>query len=188
MSDVKVERKESLSRDEAANLLALLSRAFSAGDHADLPFGPSEVSLYIPDRVRAELEVEVEGDEVEVEIEFKWSMVEHEAGPAIAGSPAQARQGNGARKPTRSTKAHKRLAAVGSRTDVKGGNQVDRREAEKFMGPIGGLGPVAHLAAALINRPDIALQVSERERVPVDHDDVSALAHRERPGIGLNAE
>jgi amphi-Trp domain-containing protein len=111
MSDVKVERKESLSRDEAAQLLSLLSKAFTTGNHAELPFGPSEVSLYIPDRVRAELEVEVEGDEVEVEVEFKWSMVEHETGPAIAdmaASPVTARQGNGARKPTRSTRGQKR--------------------------------------------------------------------------------
>jgi amphi-Trp domain-containing protein len=115
MSDVKVERKELLSRDEAAKLLAILSKAFTAGDHADLPFGPGSVSVYIPDRVRAELEVEVEGDEVEIEVEFKWSMAEHEAAPAmgdIAASPAPARRGNGARKPTRSSKTQKALANV----------------------------------------------------------------------------
>jgi amphi-Trp domain-containing protein len=78
MSDVKVERKESLSRDDAATWLSLLARAFNtAGDHAELPFGTSSVSLHIPDRVRAELEVEVEGNEVEVEVEFKWSIAEH---------------------------------------------------------------------------------------------------------------
>jgi len=111
MSDVKIERKESISRDEAAQLLALLSKAFAVGGQAELPFGPSEVSLHIPDRVRTELEVEVEGDEVEVEVEFKWSMVEHETGSAMedmAASSASARQGNGARKPTRSTRGQKR--------------------------------------------------------------------------------
>jgi amphi-Trp domain-containing protein len=111
MSDVKLEHKESLSRDEAAQLLSLLSKAFTAGHHAELPFGPSEVTLYIPDRVRTELEVEVEGDEVEVEVEFKWSMVEHETAPAMgemAASPVRARQGNGARKPTRSARGQKR--------------------------------------------------------------------------------
>jgi amphi-Trp domain-containing protein len=110
MSDVKVERKESLSRDEAAKLLALLSKAFTAGDHADLPFGPSSVSLYIPDQVRAELEVEVEGDEVEIEVEFKWSMVEHEAALASGETPSSGdnRRGNGARKPARGPKAPKR--------------------------------------------------------------------------------
>jgi amphi-Trp domain-containing protein len=111
MSDVKIERKESLSRDEAAQLLSLLSKAFTAGEHAELPFGPSEVSLYIPDRVRTEIEVEVEGDEVEVEVEFKWSMVEHETGSPIGGmssSPARGPQGNGARKSTRSARGPKR--------------------------------------------------------------------------------
>ena len=111
MSDVKVERKESLSRDEAAMWLSLLSKAVTAGDHAELPFGPSSVSLYIPDRVHAELEVEVEGDEVEVEVEFKWSMVEHEAAPAMAEMAVplvKARQGAGARKSPRSPKTGKR--------------------------------------------------------------------------------
>jgi amphi-Trp domain-containing protein len=107
MSDVKVERKESLSRDDAATLLALLSRAFTAGDHAQLPFAPNSVSLHIPDQVHAELEVEVEGDEVEVEIEFKWSMAEHEDAPAVTSSPAKARQGSGARKSGRSSKSAK---------------------------------------------------------------------------------
>ena len=107
MSDVKVERKESLSRDEAAQWLVLLAKAFAAGEHADLPFGPSSVSLHIPDRMRAELEVEVEGDEVEVEVEFKWSMVEHHA---VAAAPVavKAQQANGARKPARASKARKR--------------------------------------------------------------------------------
>ena len=111
MSDVKVERKESLSRDEAAMWLSLLSQAFTAGDHAELPFGPSSVSLNIPDRVRAELEVEVDGDEVELEVEFKWSMVEHAAAPAMsemAVPPVRARQGSGARKSSRSSKTGKR--------------------------------------------------------------------------------
>lgn len=110
MSDVKVERKESLSRDEAAQWLVLLAKAFAAGDHADLPFGSSSVSLHIPERVRAELEVEVEGDVVEVEVEFKWSMAEHEAAPAMeemALRPAKARQGSKARKSPRSSKTGK---------------------------------------------------------------------------------
>jgi amphi-Trp domain-containing protein len=111
MSDVKIERKESISRDEAAQLLSLLSKAFTDGDHAQLPFGPSEVSLHIPDRVRTELEIEVEGDEVEVEVEFKWSMAGHEPGSAMedmAASPASARQSNGAPEPTRSARGQKR--------------------------------------------------------------------------------
>jgi amphi-Trp domain-containing protein len=95
MSDVKVERKESLSRDDAAKWLSVLARAFAAGDHAELPFGTSSVSLHVPDRVRAELEVEVEGNEVEIEVEFKWSIAEHQ-------------ENEHQEKPPRNSKARKR--------------------------------------------------------------------------------
>lgn len=82
-------------------------QAFAGGDHADLPFGPSSVSLHIPDRMRAELEVEVEGDQVEVEVEFKWSMVEHHAA-AAAPVAVKAQQGRGAGKRAPGSKARKR--------------------------------------------------------------------------------
>lgn len=112
MSDVKLERKESVSHSEAAEWLSLLSRAFTQGGHADLPFGPgTSVSLHIPDHVRAEFEVEVEGDEVEIEVEFKWSMAHHDAGSAKgdgAATQTHAGPGNGDRKPTRSAKSKRR--------------------------------------------------------------------------------
>jgi amphi-Trp domain-containing protein len=78
MADVKVELKESISREDAARWLSQLSRAFANGHEGELPFGHGTVSMKIPDRVRAELEVEVEGNEVEVEIEFKWQIAEPE--------------------------------------------------------------------------------------------------------------
>lgn len=73
MSDVKVEHKESLSREEAAGWLHVLARAFAHGGEVTLPVGSSTVELTLPERVRAEFEVEVEGDEVEIEIELTWS-------------------------------------------------------------------------------------------------------------------
>ena len=73
MSDVKVELKETVSRDDAATWLSMLCKAFGSDGHVELPLGPSMVSVNVPDRVRAEIEVEVEGDEVEVEVEFRWS-------------------------------------------------------------------------------------------------------------------
>ncbi len=79
MSDVKLERKESISREDAARWLELVSRAFAEGSDVDLPFGAGEVSLHIPDQVRAEFEVEVDGTEVEVELEFKWSTARPDA-------------------------------------------------------------------------------------------------------------
>lgn len=73
MADVKVERKQALSREEAAAWLHVLSHAFKRGGEVELPVGDGTVSLGLPEHVRAEFEVEVDGDEVELELEFKWS-------------------------------------------------------------------------------------------------------------------
>jgi amphi-Trp domain-containing protein len=78
MADVKLERKETLSRQEAAQWLSVLSKAFARGGDVTLPLGAGTVELRLPERVRAEFEVEVTGDEVEIELEFTWS---------TAGSP-----------------------------------------------------------------------------------------------------
>jgi amphi-Trp domain-containing protein len=112
MSDVKLERKESVSNDEAAEWLSLLSRAFTEGGKVDLPFGPgTAVTLHIPDHVRAEFEVEVEGDEVEIEVEFKWS-TSHHAAESASGDGAAAQVGTrpaaGKSKPARNTKSKRR--------------------------------------------------------------------------------
>jgi len=111
MSDVKLERKESVSREDAAEWLTLLSRAFAKGNHVELPFGPGSVSLHVPDWVRAEFEVEVEGDEVEVEVEFKWSTAEPGTAPpqeTVTPARARPRQGNGARQTARSPRPRRR--------------------------------------------------------------------------------
>src|ERR1700722_2350453 len=42
VSDVKVERKESVSRQDAAAWLELISRAFAEGSDVELPFGAGE--------------------------------------------------------------------------------------------------------------------------------------------------
>jgi len=102
MSDVKLERKEPVSREDAAEWLELLSQAFAKGSHIEMPFGPGTVTLQIPDRVRAELEIEVDGDEIEVELEFKWSTdhrdtVSPEEAPAAP--PGRPRRHNGAAGP-----------------------------------------------------------------------------------------
>ena len=86
MADVKLERKESLSRQEAAQWLSVLSKAFARGGEVTLPLGTGTVELRLPDRVRAEFEVEVSGDEVEVELEFKWSTARPEDDGAPSGS------------------------------------------------------------------------------------------------------
>jgi amphi-Trp domain-containing protein len=73
MADVKLERKESLSREDAAVWLHALSRAFAHGGEVELPMGGGTLGLHLPEQVEAEFEVEIDGDEVEIEVEFKWS-------------------------------------------------------------------------------------------------------------------
>lgn len=88
MADVKLERKESLSREEAAQWLSVLAKAFARGGEVTLPLGTATVELDLPDRVRAEFEVKVDGDEVEIELEFTWSTargVDDEA-PSVSGA------------------------------------------------------------------------------------------------------
>lgn len=111
MSDVKMEYEQTISRGEAAALLAQLARAL-AGDHdAEFPFGQSMVKLHVPPRLRAELEVEVEDDEVEVEIEFSWPLPQRTTGRAATLAPrakAASRppeRANGTRQPPRTGRA-----------------------------------------------------------------------------------
>jgi amphi-Trp domain-containing protein len=111
MSDVKVERKESVSRQDAAEWLELLAKAFAEGGHAELQFGPDVVSMRVPDRMRAEFEVEVEGHEVEVELEFKWSTAPSTAAPPDRAEPVPANahgHTNGARGSARSPRPRRR--------------------------------------------------------------------------------
>ena len=90
MSDVKVERKQSLSREDAAVWLHALSRAFAHGGEVELPMGDGgTVGLHLPEQVRAEFEVEVEGDQVEVEVEFKWSTRPEDAGGDTTASSGE---------------------------------------------------------------------------------------------------
>jgi len=73
MADVKIERKETLARKEAAAWLTALADALSNGGRIELPMGRSTVTVHVPDQVQTEIELEVDGDEVEIEVEIKWS-------------------------------------------------------------------------------------------------------------------
>lgn len=72
MKDLAYEQKRSLSRLEAADLLAALAAALREGGEAELDLGPGRLSLRIPEELRSEIEIEVEDGEIELEIEFRW--------------------------------------------------------------------------------------------------------------------
>jgi len=75
MADVEFEQSQSLSRADAAKLLASLSEALGGDEeHAHLRLGDSTVTVRVPEQVRAEIEIEVERDELELEIELSWSL------------------------------------------------------------------------------------------------------------------
>jgi amphi-Trp domain-containing protein len=73
MSGLKVEQKQSLSRAEAAKLVADLAEGLKGGGEVTLKLGGGTVELTVGSQVRCELEVEADGEKFELELELKWS-------------------------------------------------------------------------------------------------------------------
>lgn len=87
MSDVEVSRTETLTRQQAAEMLSALATALCDGAEVEVQLGASTLRLHVPDQLRYEVGVEVDGDEVELEVELTWST----AKPAAAATkPAAA--------------------------------------------------------------------------------------------------
>ena len=105
MSDLEIERKESLSRQEAAKRLMVIAEALAGGDEVELDLGGTSLTLRVADDVRVEVEVEVDGEEYELELELKWSLRPDDraaAPPSAAGAGAD---GEATERPGRRTKA-----------------------------------------------------------------------------------
>jgi len=90
MSDVKVERKVSLTRSEAAHWLTDIAKSLSGDGKVSIQLADSTVEMDVPDHVRCEAEVGVDGDEVEFEFEMKYSMSAPAAGRTHANNSARA--------------------------------------------------------------------------------------------------
>jgi amphi-Trp domain-containing protein len=73
VSDLKVEQKQTLSREEVARLITALAEGLGAGGKVTVPMGSSTLELSVAGQVDWELEVAVDGDEIELELELKWS-------------------------------------------------------------------------------------------------------------------
>jgi amphi-Trp domain-containing protein len=73
VSDVKVQQKQALSRQEAARLIAALAEGLGEDGKVTVQLENSTLELSVTDEVDWELEVEVDGDEIELELELKWS-------------------------------------------------------------------------------------------------------------------
>jgi amphi-Trp domain-containing protein len=102
MSGLKVEQKQSLSRAEAAQLVADLAEGLKGDGEVTLKLGGGSVELTVGTQVRCELEVEADGDEFELELELKWSSSngapaesEKEAGDEASGDEASGEESSG---------------------------------------------------------------------------------------------
>ena len=74
VSDVKIEQKQKLSRQEAARFIATLAEGLRDDDGTvTIHLGSSTLALSVANQVDCELEVAVDGDEIELELELKWS-------------------------------------------------------------------------------------------------------------------
>jgi amphi-Trp domain-containing protein len=73
MSGLKVEQKQSLSRAEAAKLVADLAEGLQGDGEVTLKLGGGTVELTVGSQIRCELEVEADGEKFELELELKWS-------------------------------------------------------------------------------------------------------------------
>jgi amphi-Trp domain-containing protein len=89
MSDMKVELRESLTRQQAADKLSTLASALAKGGDVELEAGGVTVTLRVPDDVRSEFEVELDGNELELELELKWTTARAEGSAAPADEAAQ---------------------------------------------------------------------------------------------------
>jgi amphi-Trp domain-containing protein len=73
MPKLKFEKKETLSRKEAASRLREIAQALGAGQEFELKRGGEKLEFDVPDEVTFELEIEIEDGESELEVEIKWS-------------------------------------------------------------------------------------------------------------------
>ncbi len=72
MDILKIESKETLTREEAAARLRAIADALAVHNEVELDWGDKRLRVHVADQVRMEVEVEVEDDEIEFEIELKW--------------------------------------------------------------------------------------------------------------------
>jgi amphi-Trp domain-containing protein len=72
MAKLEIERKLTLSRQEAADRLMAIGRALGEGSDVELSSGGDKLKLSVGARIEWELEIEIDGNETELEIELKW--------------------------------------------------------------------------------------------------------------------
>lgn len=73
MPKLKFEKKETLSRKEAAARLREIAQALGASGEFELKRDGEKIEFDVSNEVTFELEIEMEDGETELEVEIKWS-------------------------------------------------------------------------------------------------------------------
>ncbi len=72
MDIIKIEKKQVLSREEAAQQLRDIADELASGNGIQMERDGLRVTVKVPDEVTLEIEVEIEQDEREFEITLSW--------------------------------------------------------------------------------------------------------------------
>jgi amphi-Trp domain-containing protein len=73
MDSFEVERRETLTREEAATRLRRIATLLSGSDEEiEFERGGMKFKVTVPDRVEWKIELELDDEESELEIELKW--------------------------------------------------------------------------------------------------------------------
>ena len=72
MDILEVERKETMSREEAARRLHALADMLARDNDVEFERDGIRFNVHVADEVHVKVELEVETDERELEIEIKW--------------------------------------------------------------------------------------------------------------------
>ncbi len=72
MDIFEVERKERVSREEAAARLRDLADMLARHNDVEFERGGMRFTVHVPDELELKVELEVESDERELEIELSW--------------------------------------------------------------------------------------------------------------------
>jgi amphi-Trp domain-containing protein len=99
---MKFEKKEVLSRKDAAARLSEIAEALGSGGDFELQGGGEKLKLDVADEVTFELEVELEGETTELEMEIKWSTSTPRVAAGTPRSTAQRGRSTARRGPSRS--------------------------------------------------------------------------------------
>ena len=72
MDILEIEKKETMSREEAAARLRAFADKLARNNDIEFERGDTHMRVHVPDQIQVKVELELETDERELEIELTW--------------------------------------------------------------------------------------------------------------------